>query len=134
MIEGTRFRLVGLIEWLVAAGCVLAVLVAGAVLTGEFEHVRPIIPVLAGAATAPVAPANLRPGSILVPELVLPDGKRLQVHAAASTLAMLGPQAQSSTASWDRLDDTTREARTYRYAGLEFVVVTAHDEIVAIYR
>ena len=133
-MDGTRFRLVGLLEWLVAAACVLGALVLGLTMSGEVQHVRPVVPVIAGAADAPVVPANVRPGSTSVPELLFPDGKRLQLHARASTLSMLGPPAQSGPTSVERLDGVVRESHHYRYAGVDFDVVTANDEIVAIYR
>ena len=133
-MERTRFRLVGLIEWLVAAACVIAALVTAAVVSGEFAHVRPLVRVIAAAAAAPVVPAHVRPGSVSVPELLLPDGKRFQVHDPVSVLSGLPAQAQDGPTTVEHLTDGAREVRSYRYGGVEFVVVTANDEIVAIYR
>jgi hypothetical protein len=133
-MEATRFRLVGLLEWLIAAACALVVLVGGAAMSGEFQRVRPVMPVIAGAVTAPVVPANVPPGAISIPELVLADGKVLTVGMPSSALGMLGPLALAGPVTIDRIDSDERESRLCRYAGLEFVVVTVNGGIVAIYR
>lgn len=133
-MDGIRPRLLGLVEWLAAAGCVFVTVVAVASLSREVRHVRPIVPVKAEAARPPLAPGGLRPGAIAVPELILPDGKILSTGQSASTLGLLGPRAQSGPTEVERDGSGERQSRTYRYAGMEFVVVTANDEIVAIYR
>jgi hypothetical protein len=134
MLEGTRFRLVGLIEWVIAAGCVCGVVMCGAIVAAEFRSVRPIVPVIAGAADARViSAANVRPGAVSVPELVLPDGRRLTVGASASLVDAFAP-AQSGPTVYERAEQGQRESRTYRYAGMEFVVVTAADRVIAIFR
>lgn len=133
-MERTRVRLVEFVEWLVAAACVAAGLMIVAALAGDVHRVTPVVPVIAGAATAPAVPANVLPGSISVPELVLPDGKLLKVGTAAATLDGLGPQALAGPMAIDRTDAGERESRAYRYSGMEFFVVTANDTIIAIYR
>jgi hypothetical protein len=133
-MEGTRLRLVGLVEWVAAAACVLGVLAVAAGVARELRSVQPIAPVKAAEAQPPLAPANLHPGAISVPELVLPDGKRLTRGGPASLLTALGQHAQTGLTAIERFGDTQRESRTYRYAGMEFVVVTAGDQILAIYR
>lgn len=134
MMEGTRRRFVALVEWVAAAACVLAVLVAVDGVTRQLRIVRPVVAVIAEEAEAPIVPASMRPGAIAVPEVVLPDGKRLVRGEAAATLDILGPHAQSGPSAFERQDGGQRESRVYRYAGLEFVVVIAEDKIVAIYR
>jgi hypothetical protein len=133
-MEGIRLRLLDLVEWVAAAACVLAVLVAALSFSGEFRHVRAVVPVNAAAARTSIVPANLRPGAISVPELVLPDGKRITRGESSSTLAMLGARAQSEPTAIERDASGERESRTFRYAGMEFVVVTARGNIIAIYR
>jgi len=133
MVEGTRFRLVGLIEWLLAAGCVVGLVAVGAVVSREFRGVRPIVPVLAGAAQPQIVPADVRPGAVSVPMLTMPDGKTVAVGAPASTLDALGPKA-ASRVGFERLAIGQRETRTYRYSGVEFIVVIADDKIVAIFK
>jgi len=135
-MEGIRLRLLDLVEWVAAAACVLAVLLAMAVASAgrQFVNVRPVIPVNAASARPAIVPANLRPGAILVPDLVLPDGKRISTGQPASSLDALGPLADTGPASTERDADGQRDSRSYRYAGMEFVVVTANDRIVAIYR
>ena len=129
MVE-TRFRLVGLIEWVIAAGSVAGLLVVGAAIFGDFRSVRPVIPVIAGAAAVPIVPAGVRSGSVSVPLLVLPDGKSLAVGAPTSSLDPLG----TVESAFERTTAGQRETRAYRYAGMEFVVVIADDKIVAIFR
>ena len=133
-MESIRFRFAGLVEWAAAAAVVLGVLVAIAGLAGEFRNVGPVVRVNAEGAQAPIAPANLRPGAISVPELVLPDGKRVTRGGPGSALTALGPRAQTGPTAIERTATGQRESRTYRYAGMEFVVVTAGDQILAIYR
>ena len=133
-MESIRFRFVGLMEWAAAAALVLGVLVVIAGLAGEFRNVGPVVRVNAEGGQAPIVPANLHPGAISVPELVLPDGQRLTRGGSASTLAALGPRAQSGPTAIERTPTGQRESRAYRYAGMEFVVVTTGDQIVAIYR
>jgi hypothetical protein len=133
-MEGIRPRLVGLVEWVAAAACVFLVLLVAANLTRELRSVRPIVQVRAAEAHAPIAPANLRAGAISVPELVLPDGKRLIRGGPGSLLSALGPRAQTGPTAIERVGLIQRESRVYRYAGMEFVVLTANDQIVAIYR
>ena len=132
-MDGIRPRLVGLIEWAAAAVCVLGMLIVGAGAYREVRQVQPIVPVNAEAAHAPVAPANLRPGSTSVPELILPDGKRLVRGSPASALTQLGPRAQNGPTAIERTATGQRESRAFRYAGMEFVVVTADDTILAIF-
>lgn len=133
-MEGIRLRLVGLVEWAAAAACVIVALAVAASIARELRSVQPIAPVRAAEAQAPVAPANLHAGAISVTELVLPDGKRLTRGGPAHVLAALGPRAQTGPTAIERFGDMQRESRTYRYAGMEFVVVTAGDQILAIYR
>ena len=133
-MEGIRLRLVGLVEWAAAAACVLIALVVISTATREFRTVDPMMKVTAAEAQPPAAPANLRAGAISIPELVLPDGKRLTRGGPASTLAALGPHAQNGPTAIERTGGGHRESRAYRYAGMDFVVVTADDQIIAIYR
>jgi hypothetical protein len=133
-MERIRPRIIGFAEWAAAAACVLAVLILVAGVAREFRIVRPIVAVNAAPARTQIIPADLRPGAISVPELVLPDGKRLAIGDPAATLAMLGPLAQSGPVVVERLVTGQRESRTYRYAGMDFVVVTSSDRIVAMYR
>jgi hypothetical protein len=130
MVEGTRFRLVGLIEWVIAAGFVVGLLAVGAAVLGDFRAVRPVVPVIAGASVAPVVPASVRSGSVSVPLLVLPDGKTLTTGAPTASLDALG----HGETAFERTTAGQRETRAYRYAGMEFVVVIADDKIVAIFR
>ena len=135
MVEGTRFRLVGLLEWVIAAAAVVCLLAVGSVVSREFSGVRPVMmPVIAGAARAAVFPALARPGAVSVPMLILPDGRTLTVGDPESSLDVLGPRAESAPAAFERFDTGQRELRTYQYAGMDFMVVTVADKIVAIFQ
>jgi hypothetical protein len=134
LMEAAPPRLTALVEWLAAAVCVAgAVLVLGGASHG-FRGVRPVEPVIAGAAPSPIIPAGLRPGSIAVPLVVLPDGKQLSVGSPVASLERLGPLAQDGPTVTEKAGAETTEARTYRYAGLQFVVVVEGQRIAAIYR
>jgi len=134
MVEKTRFRLAGLVEWAIAAGAVVGLLAAGAVVYGDFRTVRPVVRVIAGAISHPAVPAGIRPGAVSVPLLVLPDGKTVNVGALASSLDVLGLGALVAPIAFERTDEGQRESRSYRYAGMDFVVVIAEDKIVSIFR
>ena len=134
MVEVTRFRLVGLVEWAIAAGAVAGLLAVGAVIYGDLRTVKPVVRVIAGAAARPVIPAGIRSGAVSVPLLVLPDNLTLRVGAAASSLDVLGAAALTAPVAFERTDEGQRESRSYRYAGMDFVVVVAADKIVSIFR
>jgi hypothetical protein len=134
MVEGTRFQLVGLLEWLIAAAAVVGLLAVGNVVSRDFRSVRPVVPVIAGAARSALFSALARPGAVSVPILVLPDGRTLAVGDPESALEFLGARAESAPAAFERLDSGQRELRTYQYAGMDFMVVTVADKIVAIFR
>jgi hypothetical protein len=134
MVEVTRVRLVGLVEWAIAASAVAGVLGAGAVIYGDLRSVKPVVRAIAGAAARPVIPAGLRSGAVSVPLLVLPDNSTLKVGAPASALEVLGAAALAAPVAFERTDEGPRESRSYRYAGMDFVVVVAADKIVSIFR
>jgi len=134
MVEGTRFQLVGLLEWVIAAALVVAMLAVGSVVSRDFRSVRPVVPVIAGAARSAVFPALARPGAVAVPMLVLPDGRTIKVGDPESALEFLGTRAESAPAAFERFDSGQRELRTYQYSGMDFMVVTVADKIVAIFR
>ena len=133
-MDRTRVRFVALTEWLVAAACVAAAIAAAGVFAGDLRTVRPIVPVIAGAAPVAVAPPQLHPGAIALPLLALPDSKELSVGSPASVLDALGPFAQDGPTVTERDAGKVRETRRYRYAGIDFVVVTSGDRIIALYR
>jgi len=134
MVEVTRFRLIGLVEWAIAAGAVAGLLGTGAVIYGDLRTVKPVVRVIAGAAPTPVTPAGLRSGAVSVPLLVLPDNSTLRVGAPASSLDALGAAALAAPVAFERTDEGQWESRTYRYEGMDFVVVVEADRIVSIFR
>lgn len=133
MVEVTRFRLIGLVEWAIAAGAVAGLVGTGAVIYGDLRTVRPVVRVIAGAAPIPITPAGLKSGAVSVPLLVLPDNSTLRVGAPASSLETL-VAALAAPVAFERTDEGQRESRTYRYEGMDFVVVVAADRIVSIFR
>jgi len=80
-----------------------------------------------------VVPAGIHSGAVSVPMLVLPDGRTLLVGDPASSVDVLKSQP-ASPVTLERGDTGQQASRTYHIAGMEFVVVTADDRIVAIFR
>jgi hypothetical protein len=142
-MEATRVRFGPLLEWLCAAGFILAAAAAGILAVRDFNPVRSFAPVIAqelAAPETPQAPPVLPPRAVAVPMLPLPDGNVLRIGDAASEiLDRLGAWAQVGVDSLERDGVRERITRFYEYAGAKFALVleTTPDtepRVVAIYR
>ncbi len=58
----------------------------------------------------------------------------MNVGAPSSSLDVLGLEALVAPIAFERTDNGQRESRSYRYAGMDFVVVIAEDKIVSLFR
>jgi hypothetical protein len=58
----------------------------------------------------------------------------VNVGASAASLNSLGVEALVAPAAFERTDEGQHETRSYRYSGMDFVVVIADDKIVSIFR
>ena len=140
-MDAKRFGFGAIVEWLLAAACVLAVLAAGALALREVRSVTTVTPVIARGVAAPaiVAPAAIPPGAISLPFLVFTDGKEVRVGESVSdVVARIGRGI--GIPSVERGPNGERVTRVYEYRGRLFQLVFepfATDEeprLVAIYR
>ena len=138
-MEAARSRLGSFVEWMIAAGLMVAVLGAGSFVVRQVQKVRAVTPVIAEEAAVSEPPAGVPPRTVSVPMLVLPDGKELRVGARLSEVAALvGQAAQVGADAVERAAGRERITRFYNYIGSRFAVVfepvdTTDARIVAIY-
>jgi hypothetical protein len=135
MMVETRTRLAALGEWVIAAACVVAIAAGAGILARDYRGVRPVVPVMAGASTAPAVPALVPARAVSIPVLILPDGKSIEVGGNADEIGrMLGERAAVGVRAVERDGTAERTVQAYRYAGVEFVLVVANGKVFAIYR
>ncbi len=108
-------------EWVMAAAFLIATFAVGSLIVRELRMV-PLA--LAGARdTAPAATSAVPPDAVLVPSLVLGQGRELVVGAPAAELAGLDPAALLVKTIVETGPLGTREIRWYDLAGTKFIVV-----------
>lgn len=136
----TRARFGSLLEWILAAACIVAIMAAGSLAVREFRTVAAVTPVIAHEAALPEPPAAVPARAISVPVLLLPDGVELRVGDPASEVdSRLGRLAEVAVPSIDRAATGERVTRFYEQGGTRFVVVVepfagdAQVRVAAIY-
>ena len=123
-MNATRARFGSLVEWILAAVCIVAILALGSLAVREFRTVAAVTPVIAHEAALPDPPAAVPPRAISVPVLLLPNGVELRVGDPATEVALrLGRQAEVAVPSIDRSPAGERVTRFYEQGGTRFVVV-----------
>jgi len=123
-MDATRARFGSLLEWILAAVCIVAILAIGSIAVREFRTVAAVTPVIAHEAALPDPPAAVPSRAISVPMLLLPNGVELRVgDPAAEVVSRLGRQAEVSAPSIDRSAVGERVTRFYEQGGTRFVVV-----------
>ena len=139
-MKATRARFGSLVEWILAAVCIVAILALGSLAVREFRTVAAVTPVIAHEAALPDPPAAVPPRAISVPVLLLPNGVELRVgDPAAEVASRLGRQAEVAEPSIDRSPAGERVTRFYEQGGTRFVVVLepfagdAQVRVAAIY-
>jgi hypothetical protein len=145
-MEATRVRVESVLEWVLAAACMLVALAVGSLVVREFRTVSAVTSVIARetprpapAAPAP-APAAVPPRAVSVPVLLLPDGNAVRVGETLSEVAArLGRQAEAGAQAVERAPNGERLTRFYEHAGARFVLVfepferNAEPQVTAIY-
>lgn len=123
-MEVTRARLGSVVEWVIAAACILAALGAGALGFRELRSVPAVTPVIAESAPIPEPPAAVPSRAVSIPMLILATGAQLRVgeHATA-VAAKLDPSWQVGTDSLERRGDGERLTRTYEDGASHFLLV-----------
>lgn len=140
-MDAKRFGVRALVEWLLAAACVVAILAAGALAVRQVRTVTTVTPVIAREAPAGLisTPAAIPPGAISLPFLVFNDGKEVRVGETLSdVVSRIGRGA--GLPSIERAPNGERVTRVYEYRGRLFQLVfesSGGDEeprVAAIYR
>ena len=125
-MDATRARFGSLLEWLVAAACILGVLGIGSVLVREFRTVSAVEPVIAHEDTIPEPPAAIPPGSVSVPVVLLSDGAQLHVgDSVADLMTRVGKSREAAQSGIERTSSGERVTRFYEVDGRRFAVVLA---------
>jgi hypothetical protein len=139
-MDATRARVTSLLEWLVAAACIVAVLAIGSVLVRDLRTVTAVTPVIAHEETIPDPPSSVPSRSVAVPVLLLADGAELRVGDTADVVrARLRADAEVAPATIDRTPAGDRVTRFYAQNGQRFAVVLqplgsdGHVRVAAIY-
>jgi hypothetical protein len=138
-MEATRVRFGAILEWVLAAMLIAAVVAAGTVLVREFRTVRAVVPVIAGEAHLYYDPPAVIPaGAVSVPLVLLADGQELRVGDRASDLAARIGALTMSSESIERTGVRERLTRFYSGLGVQFAVVLealeqSEPQVAAIY-
>jgi hypothetical protein len=138
-MEATRVRFGAILEWVLAAMLIAAVVAAGTVLVREFRTVRAVVPVIAGEAHLYYDPPAVIPaGAVSVPLVLLADGQELRVGDRASDLAARIGALTMSSESIERTGVRERFTRFYSGLGVQFAVVLealeqSEPQVAAIY-
>lgn len=126
-MQATRMRYESILEWAVAAVCIVAAVGLVSMVVREFQTVSAVMPVIAREAPAPASvptPAGVPSRAVSVPVLLLPDGKDVRVGESLTQIAArLGRQAEAGLQSIERGVVGERLTRFYEYGGTKFVLV-----------
>jgi hypothetical protein len=123
-MDATRARVSSLLEWLVAAAGIIAVLAIGSMLVRDFRTVSALTPVIAHEESLPEPPAAVPSRSVSVPVLLLSEGTALRVGDTAAELSVrMGAGAEVAPPAIDRTPSGDRVTRFYAQGGQRFAVV-----------
>ena len=120
-----RFRIAPLVEWVIAAGFLLATVAVASLVVRELRGPERIVAETPAARPLVASmPAAVPPRAVSVPVLPFLDGKEIRVGQTAATVAAnLGRAAESGRQEVDRGTLGERLTRFYEYAGSKFIVV-----------
>jgi hypothetical protein len=126
-MEAIRARFGSVLEWLVAAAFIVAILAIGSIVWRELRSVSATSPVIAHEAQADGAtppPAGIPARAVSVPVLLLPGGNAVRVgEGVAAIAARLGRAAEVGTQTVERARFGERLTRFYEHLGTRFVLV-----------
>jgi hypothetical protein len=139
-MEVTRVRLGSVLEWAIAAACILATLGVGSVIVRELRSVPAVTPVIAVEAPIPESPPVTPPRAVSVPMLLLGGGTQLRVGERASAVELkLDPVWQVGSDAFERRPTGARLLRQYDDGTRQFTLVFepltggGDSKLVAIY-
>jgi hypothetical protein len=137
-MKTTRVRVGSVVEWGIAAACIVAAFSLGAVALQEVRTIRAITPVMAGERVPIEVPPGIPSGSTAVPMLVLRGGTRLDVGERAADAAgkVNGWQVGADTIEHSATGD--RVTRSYDDGNERFLLVIepgggSEPQVAAIY-
>lgn len=123
-MEVTRVRFGSVLEWLIAAACIVAALGVGSIVIRELQSLRAATRVIAEEAPAPEPPAVAPPRTISVPMLLLADGTDLRVGERATSVdKKINPRWQVGSDALERRSNGARLTRTYDDGTTHFLLV-----------
>jgi hypothetical protein len=126
-VEAIRARFGSVLEWLVAAAFIVALLAIASIVWRELRTVSATMPVIAQEGQADAAPApsaGVPSRAVSVPVLLLPGGQSVRVgESVAAIAARLGRQAEVGSQMVERARFGERLTRFYEHLGTRFVLV-----------
>ena len=126
-MEAIRARFGSVLEWLVAAAFIVAVVAVGSIVWRELRTVSATMPVIAHEAPGEAAlapPAGVPARAVSVPVLLLPRGQSVRVgEGVAAIAARLGREAEVGSQTAERARFGERLTRFYEHQGTRFVLV-----------
>ena len=125
-MEATRARFGSVLEWILAAACIVIAFVVVSLVMREVRTVSAALPVIAHEAQASTStpPAGVPARAVSLPVLLLPGGKEVRVgETVAAIAARLGREAEVGTQAVERARFGERLTRFYEHAGTRFVLV-----------
>jgi hypothetical protein len=126
-MEAIRARFGSVLEWVVAAAFIVAVVAIGSIVWRELRSVSATMPVIALEAPADAAlvpPAGVPARAVSVPVLLLPGGQSVRVgEGVAAIAARLGRAAEVGSQTAERARFGERLTRFYEHQGTRFVLV-----------
>jgi hypothetical protein len=139
-VESTRARFGSVLEWIIAAACIVAALGLGSIAVQEIRTFRAFTPVIAEERLPADAPVGVPAGAVSVPMLLLSGGTRLQVGDPARALAdalrdarQVGQDSVERGASGDRITRSYADGATRFAVVLESPKPDAAPLVAAIY-
>lgn len=140
-METTRTRFGSILEWLIAAAFIAAIVAVTAVALPQFEAVRAVTPVLATEGPAPEATAVVPSRAVSVPMLLFGDGRDVRIGDRLSdVMSRLGANAQVGADAVERVAGHDRLTRLYDYVGTKFALVfesvdpSSEPRVIGIYK
>ena len=123
-MDATRRRFGSLVEWLVAAACAVGATALVSIAFQEFRAVRAVVPVIAEEASELAAIADVPPGVVRVPLLLLGNDRRISVgEPLAAVVDHLGAAAKLISETLEDRSVGRRITRVYSDVGIQFILV-----------
>lgn len=119
-----RARFGSALEWIVAAGFLIATLAVGSLIVRELRTVTNVQPARAEERGPSMPPAGVPARAISVPVLLLLDGKEIRVGDSVEHVAgLLGRGAEVGSQTAEPAALGMRLTRFYEHAGTRFILV-----------